>query len=88
MSDLLLIILAGAALLGAGATAFYRRRARKANVERQRLRDSLEVIDSKLELDRLHDEAVRLKEASDEALYKYRSDPWRPSDRPGPDDGR
>lgn len=77
-------ILAALALLLAGI-AYYKRKAAVATQDRQRLRDQLQLIDTKKELDRLDQEVARAEKEKNDAISRYRNTPWRPADGHGPD---
>jgi uncharacterized membrane protein YciS (DUF1049 family) len=75
------ILTALAALLA--AVAWYRRKATKADAERQVLRDTLRLIDTKKELERQAKEIADVEKARMRAADDYRTNGWRPGDDPG-----
>lgn len=83
MSDVLIILYTLTVLILMGLTVYYRNRASKQAFERTKLKDSLELIDTKARLDAADDEVRNAEAKRIKATNDYRGNPWRPTDNDG-----
>lgn len=83
MDTLLVGLFVAACAAGMGYIAYLRRKAARADFDRQKLRDSLTLIDTQLAL-KSSEELVKEREARrEQAADDYYRNMWRPSDPPG-----
>ena len=86
MSAYLVGLFVAACAAGMGYIAYLRRSAAKANLERQKLRDSLTLIDTQLQLKSAEQLVKEMEDRRAKAVEDYNRHLWRPSDPHGPTD--
>jgi hypothetical protein len=76
--------LIGCLVAVAGYAAYTRRRGNSSEFERQKLRDSLQLIDTKKALEAADANVQRIQKQREDTVADYNRNLWRPGDQPGP----